>query len=62
MQDKRQMAGKGMAVGTLSGVVVGAVISALTGDWAFWMGIGVAVGVAGGLAVGAGLSERSRRG
>ena len=45
--------GRGMVLG----VAVGAVISALTGDWAVWVPVGLATG----LAVGAGLTAKARK-
>ncbi len=45
--------GRGMVLG----VEVGAVISALTGDWAVWVPVGLATG----LAVGAGLTAKARK-
>ncbi len=45
--------GRGMVLG----VAVGAVISALTGDWAVWVPVGLATG----LAVGAGLPVKAKK-
>ncbi len=45
--------GRGMVLG----VAVGAVIRALTGDWAVWVPVGLATG----LAVGAGLTAKARK-
>ncbi len=48
---------KFVGYGMTLGIPVGAVISALTGDWAVWVPVGLATG----LAVGAGLTAKARR-
>ena len=53
MSQSKKFVGFGMTLG----ILVGAVVSAITGDWASWIPVGLATG----LAVGAGLAVKAKK-
>jgi hypothetical protein len=53
MPQSKKFVGYGMTLG----ILVGAVVSAISGDWASWIPVGLATG----LAVGAGLAVKAKK-